>query len=193
MVLYSLILAAGFSSRMGTDKALLKIDGITVLDSIIAKIQPFSRKIIIVSGTNHQNLSAHLYGHPVDIIPNPNPEQGMFSSLKIGLKAGSDATHILIHLIDQPFIETFTYQKIVAAIDDQYQVIMPAIALKNRTGHPIIINKEIMQQIANAPHTLNLRKILHSLPAEAILRLPVDDIHILDNINTPGQLPQKSA
>jgi molybdopterin-guanine dinucleotide biosynthesis protein A len=52
-----LILAAGASSRMGTDKALLPWPAInttsdTLLSTAIATLKPFTREVIVVAGRN---------------------------------------------------------------------------------------------------------------------------------------------
>ncbi|MCF7912611.1 MAG: nucleotidyltransferase family protein [Candidatus Cloacimonetes bacterium] len=187
MALYSIILSAGKSSRMGSDKAFLQIEGKTWLDTIIEKIQPVSAGICLVSGSNHQKLQNHKYNFPVRIVHNTTPELGMFSSLKLAINTLNTASHALIHLIDHPLICPETYLKIVAALDDQHQIFMPALASEKRSGHPIIINRQVMDMIIAAPLSANLHDIIIALPVDKLKRIPVTDRHILDNINTPGQ------
>ena len=191
MNLTSIILAAGNSTRMGTDKALLQIEGIAVVDIIIGKLQEFSSKIIIVTGENHQNLQEHLFTQNVEFVNNSQPELGMFSSLKLALKADALSTYYLIHLIDQPFIALDTYQILVSAIDDHHQLFLPVLTSQNRTGHPLIISPQVGGRILNASVSDNLSIIIKSLPESIIKRIPVDDPNILDNINTPQQLHDK--
>ncbi|MDP8211447.1 MAG: nucleotidyltransferase family protein [Candidatus Stygibacter australis] len=191
MNLTSIILAAGNSTRMGTDKALLQIEGIAVVDIIIGKLQEFSSKIIIVTGENHQNLQEHLFTQNVEFVNNSQPELGMFSSLKLALKADALSTNYLIHLIDQPFIALDTYQILVSAIDDHHQLFLPVLTSQNRTGHPLIISPQVGGRILNASVSDNLSIIIKSLPESIIKRIPVDDPNILDNINTPQELKDK--
>ena len=191
MNLTSIILAAGNSTRMGTDKALLQIEGIAVVDIIIGKLQEFSSKIIIVTGENHQNLQEHLFTQNVEFVNNSQPELGMFSSLKLALKADALSTNYLIHLIDQPFIALDTYQILVSAIDDHHQLFLPVLTSQNRTGHPLIVSPQVGGRILKADVSENLRTIIQSLPENIIKRIPVNDPNILDNINTPEQLKDK--
>ena len=191
MTLTSIILAAGNSTRMGIDKALMKIEGIAVVDMIIDKLQEFSSKIIIVTGANHQNLEEHLLTQNVEFVNNPQPEQGMFSSLKLALKADALSAYYLIHLIDQPFIALDTYQTLVSAIDDHHQLFLPVLISQNRTGHPLIISPQVGGRILKAAVSENLSIIIKSLPESIIKRIPVNDPNILDNINTPEQLKDK--
>ena len=191
MNLTSIILAAGNSTRMGIDKALLQIEGIAVVDMIVGKLQEFSSKIIIVTGANHQNLQEHLLTQNVEFVNNPQPELGMFSSLKLALKADALSTYYLIHLIDQPFIALDTYQTLVSAIDDHHQLFLPVLMSQNRSGHPLIISPQVGGRILNASVNDNLSIIIKSLPESIIKRIPVDDPNILDNINTPQELKDK--
>lgn len=191
MDLTSIILAAGNSSRMGTDKALLQINGIAVVDMIIDKLQDFSSKIIIVTGENHQNLQDHLLTQNVEFVNNSQPDLGMFSSLKLAIKADALSAYYLIHLIDQPFIAPDTYQALVSAIDEHHQLFLPVLISQNRTGHPLIISPQVGGRILNAANSDNLSIIIKSLPESIIKRIPVDDPNILDNINTPQQLQNK--
>jgi len=191
MNITSIILAAGNSTRMGTDKALLQIEGIAVVDMIVGKLQEFSSKIIIVTGENHQNLEEHLFTQNVEFVNNPQPELGMFSSLKLALKADALSTYYLIHMIDQPFIALDTYQTLISAIDDQHQLFLPVLMSQNRTGHPLIISPQVGGRILNASVSDNLSIIIKSLPESIIKRIPVDDHNILDNINTPQELKDK--
>ena len=191
MLISSIILAAGYSSRMGSDKALLKIKGQSVLDIIIQKILPFSQNIIIVTGSNHQLIQALPFVHSVQIVHNPHPERGMFSSLQAAVNSTISTSHALIHLIDQPFIQPETYKILISALDDQHLVFMPNIAAQKRSGHPIIIAPQVIDLIKNAPIDDNLRNIIRNIPPAMIKRIPVTDLNVLDNINDPTQLKEK--
>jgi molybdenum cofactor cytidylyltransferase len=183
----SIVLAAGSSSRMGSDKALLKINGESVINIILSKISRLSDSIFIIRAPLHQIDIPAQTDCPVSLIYNPNPELGMFSSLKLGV-AAVKSSYALIHLIDQPFIKPQTYKILAQAIDNDHQVFIPALENQNRSGHPIIVSRLIMQKINAAQPEDNLHNLLLSLPPDLVLRIPVSDHAILDNINTPAQL-----
>src|SRR5437763_13732257 len=79
------ILAAGSSSRMGQDKALLPWGGGTFLSSAIEALQPFTELVIVVAGENEANLAPIVYADAAYLVRNPKPEDGQFSSLRVGL------------------------------------------------------------------------------------------------------------
>src|SRR5690242_8751336 len=79
------ILAAGDSSRMGSDKALLVCDGETFLSRAIRRFSILCDFVIVVAGKNAEVLRPIVYQNAGYLVSNPQPELGQFSSLKIGL------------------------------------------------------------------------------------------------------------
>jgi molybdenum cofactor cytidylyltransferase len=110
---YAVILAAGESTRMGRDKALLPWppaapgsapSGQTFLSAAIQALEPFSEKVIVVAGQNEGALAPTVYATGASLVANPEPERGQFSSLQVGLQEvlshGRDAA--MVTLVDRP-------------------------------------------------------------------------------------------
>src|SRR5579862_9662542 len=94
--LCAVILAAGESTRMGTDKALLSwppaaagssATGQTFLSAAIRAFKSFSEMVIVVAGKNESNVAPVAYASGASVVRNPAPERGQFSSLQTGLQA----------------------------------------------------------------------------------------------------------
>jgi molybdenum cofactor cytidylyltransferase len=111
--LYAVILAAGQSTRMGTDKALLPwppaasgsvSTGQTFLSAAIQALDLFSDKVIVVVGKNENNLAPIVYANGASLVRNPDPDRGQFSSLQVGLQEvlneGRDSA--MVTLVDRP-------------------------------------------------------------------------------------------
>src|SRR5581483_5361340 len=81
----AVILAAGESTRMGSDKALLPWRGSTFLGSIVEAFHPFSDYVIVVAGKNAPALQPIVDALGAFLVVNPHPELGQFSSLRVGL------------------------------------------------------------------------------------------------------------
>ena len=88
------ILAAGDSSRMGTDKALLpwppRVEGQapsneTFLSAAIRSLALSTDFVIIVAGKNEAGLAPVAFANGASIVTNPDPGRGQFSSLQVGL------------------------------------------------------------------------------------------------------------
>lgn len=201
------ILAAGESSRMGTDKALLpwppQVAGRPLSkDSFLsAAIRSFSLStdfVVVVAGKNDAALAPIAYAHAASIVVNPDPGRGQFSSLQVGLHEvlnhGRDAA--MITLVDHPPVSRATIQLLRDAFEvapANIWAVVPDHAGKH--GHPYLVGRELIEVFLQAPATANAREIEHRYQ-DRVRYLAVDDPFVALNINTPADyaalLVQKS-
>src|SRR5512146_314147 len=80
------ILAAGASTRMGRDKALLPWRGRTFLTAAIDLLCHETDFVVVVAGGNSMKLLPLISAAGASMVVNPDPERGQFSSLRIGLQ-----------------------------------------------------------------------------------------------------------
>lgn len=103
----AVILAGGKSSRMGQDKAFLKIGNRTIVEYQLQRLSPLFEELLL--STNLPEKFAHLGLETVqDFIPDRGPLVGIYSSL---LKARY--SHLFAIACDMPFISPglITYMK----------------------------------------------------------------------------------
>ncbi|VEF46401.1 formate dehydrogenase family accessory protein FdhD [Bacillus freudenreichii] len=95
----TIILAGGRSSRMGQNKALMKIGGTRVIDRIAAEFQPISEKIIVIANdpTQYKHLDAVIH-EDEPVFKGEGPLAGIFT----GLKAAGDGPCLVV-ACDMPF------------------------------------------------------------------------------------------
>ena len=88
------ILAAGESSRMGSDKALLPwppvasgipFSGATFVSGAVRALSPFTDQVVVVVGNNEAMVAPAVYSAGGSVVRNPTPELGQFSSLRVGM------------------------------------------------------------------------------------------------------------
>lgn len=189
-----LILAAGDSTRMGRDKALLPWRGRTFLAAAIESLAPYTELVIVVGGKNSESLKPILYPEPgVYLAENPNPELGQFSSLQIGLgevlNRGRDAA--IVTLVDRPPAQPATVEKLRDRFLEVCQLGWWAVVpeVNGHHGHPIVIGREMIEAFLKAPASSTAREIEHSRQ-QAIDYLPVNDPAVTANINTPEEYEQ---
>jgi molybdenum cofactor cytidylyltransferase len=83
----AVILAAGYSSRIGSNKMILSIDEKPMLCHVVEAFYPLCHKIHVVSGHYHADIVALLSQYEkVHIIYNNDYHLGMFSSLLCGIE-----------------------------------------------------------------------------------------------------------
>jgi len=187
-----LILAAGSSSRMGRDKALLPwppgaSGGESFLSAAIRSLDPFTEMVIVVVGANEPTLAPVIYARGASLVRNPQPELGQFSSLRVGLQEvlnrGRDAA--IITLVDRPPASVATLQTLTATFassTDESWAVVPE--LRGKHGHPYLVSREMIEAFLKAPASGNAREVEHQ-NQQHITYLTVDDSAVTLNVNTP--------
>ena len=196
--LYAVILAAGQSTRMGTDKALLPwppaasgsaSTGQTFLSAAIQALDLFSDKVIVVVGKNENNLAPIVYANGASLVRNPDPDRGQFSSLQVGLQEvlneGRDSA--MVTLVDRPPANAATLKKLYSAFTDAPSDVWAVIPEFNgKHGHPYLVAREMIEAFLKAAPSANARDIEHqNLPH--IAYVAVDDPLVTLNVDTPEE------
>jgi molybdenum cofactor cytidylyltransferase len=196
--LYAVILAAGESTRMGTDKALLPWppaapgsppSGQTFLSAAIKALYPFSDKVIVVVGKNESNLTPVIYANGASLVRNPDPERGQFSSLQVGLQEvlndGRDAA--MITLVDRPPANAVTLKTLRSAFTEAPNEIWAVVPEHDgKHGHPFLVSREMIAAFLKAPATASARDIEHQ-NLRNVTYVVVDDPLITMNVDTPQE------
>lgn len=190
------ILAAGDSSRMGVDKALLpwppQVAGLlpskeNFLSAAIQSLTLSTDFILIVAGKNEAALAPIAYANGASVVTNPDPDQGQFSSLQVGLhevlNRGRDAA--VITLVDRPPVSTATIQLLRDAFESAPQNIWAVVPeFSGKHGHPYLLGRELIEVFLQAPPTASARDVEHRYQ-DRIRYVAVSDPFVALNINTP--------
>lgn len=101
-----ILLAAGTSSRMGSNKLLFELDGESVLRGAARRaLAGGVFPLLVVLGHQAERVRQELEGLPCQTVINPSYEQGINSSLKTGVAALPDGTQAaMVMLSDMPFV-----------------------------------------------------------------------------------------
>ena len=199
--LCGLILAAGFSSRMGTDKALLRwppanTKGTTLLSCAIAAFTPLTQHIVVVAGKNADNLAPAIATAGASIAVNPEPERGQFSSLQIGLREllAHRCDAAMITLVDCPPLSATSLQLLCDAFDRALAQGMWAVTpeYSGRHGHPLLAARPLIDAFLAAPITSTAREVKR-VHAQHLTSIPVSDPWLTADLNTPDEYAAVSA
>jgi len=189
-----LVLAAGLSRRMGTNKLLLPFKERTVLAQIIAVLQASALDdIIIVIGHERDKIETASRRQITQrgglrFVHNPNYASGdMLSSIQAGLAAmQDDCSAALIVLGDQPQIERRVVEQVIAAHEPD-TVIIPSF--NRHGGHPILIDRACWPDILALPFGASLRDVWRAHPGW-LRYIDVDTETILRDMDTPDDYRQ---
>jgi molybdenum cofactor cytidylyltransferase len=190
------ILAAGDSSRMGRDKALLAwpppvagqaASSDTFLSAAIRSLGSACEFVLVVVGKNEASLAPVIYAQGASLVVNPDPSRGQFSSLQTGLHEvlnhGRDAA--MVTLVDRPPAREATILELREAFESADQKIWAVVPeFSGKHGHPYLVGREMIETFLRVPATSVARDIEHQ-QQEHIRYVPVDDPLVALNINTP--------
>jgi molybdenum cofactor cytidylyltransferase len=202
--LCGLILAAGESSRMGSDKALLPWPppGVTsnskqtLLSASIHKLQPCTRAVVVVAGKNSEAIALIVKEHGAYLVRNPAPERGQFSSLQVGLREvlARDCHAAMITPVDCPPLSAASLQLLCASFQGAMARGLWAVAPENsgKHGHPLLVSRQLIDAFLAAPVSSNARAVLHA-HCGCIEYVPVPESLAKSGMNTPEEYVARAA
>jgi molybdenum cofactor cytidylyltransferase len=202
--LCGVILAAGESSRMKRDKALLpwppqagdQNSRDTFLSAAIRMLASRVEIVLVVAGKNADELAPMVYAQGGSLVVNPDPTRGQFSSLQTGLHRvlglGRDAA--MITLVDRPPVSPQTTAVLQAAFERAVEQWKWAVVpeYQGKHGHPIVAGREMIEVFLTAPASSSARDLQHAHQAK-IEYVLVDDPLTVMNIDTPEQYAALAA
>jgi molybdenum cofactor cytidylyltransferase len=144
-----LILAAGESSRMGTDKATLTYRGRTFLEANVQTLREINiERIVVVLGHHAQEIQRQIKLEAAQVVINPDYRSGQTSSLQAGLRSliADDLEAVLLCLVDHPAVSAETVRRLVATFRHSgAPVVIPTY--QGRRGHPVLIGRKVFEDL----------------------------------------------
>ncbi len=187
MKITGIILAGGKSSRMGTNKALLTIEGKTVIERIVDQLDQIVDEIIVV--TNHF--------HDYEFLQLPMVEDkwkgmGPLAGIEAGLNASTTERNLVV-ACDMPFI-SIDLGKYLLTLLDQYQAAVPEISGQL---HPLFAayRKDVLEAVSKSlnENQLRIRQLLQTIHVKIIkselldsLAISTEEIYFF-NMNHPNE------
>jgi len=197
--LCGVILAAGESSRMGRDKALLPWPpvpqgavggGNTLLSASIQSLKPFTHAVVVVAGRNAEAIASIVSANGATMVRNPAPERGQFSSMQVGLQEvlARGYSAAMITLVDCPPLSAASLELLSSSFHQALAAGKWAVAPENsgKHGHPLLAGRELIDAFLIAPATQNARAIKHA-HAQSIEYIAVADSLLSIDVNTPEE------
>jgi len=179
--LTAIILAAGYSSRMGAFKPLLPFGETTVLERAIALFRSADiHDIRVVIGHRSSDLLPLLDRLKVQPLPNGRYQEGMFSSVltaATSLETGSGAFFLLP--VDIPLVRRKTVELMVRLYEDAKKgILFPAF--RGTRGHPPLISNTYRESILSWHGSGGLKELLMQYESDSIAVETEDEGVLLD-------------
>jgi CTP:molybdopterin cytidylyltransferase MocA len=179
------ILAAGFSERMGREKfALMFDDTHSFLEKISETYAAFGcNEIIVVLSRKGMALKDTLglkLSDRVTFVENKHPEKERFYSLQNGLRALKQSEYVFIQHIDNPFVEPELLKRLFEMCEEGIYVVP---SYMGKGGHPVLVSLKIVEAIVK--HSDVQVKLNEFLKEFTRLKIETESCSILYNINDP--------
>ncbi len=200
----AIILAAGSSSRFGQPKQLLHYHGKPFI-RVVAEValQAELDPIVVVTGAEHDKISAVLADLPVNVVQNPNWADGQSSSIQVGIEnlapsaltpyrvqAGispkfsefrGEVGSTLFLLADQPQV---TPTVIRALVEEHVRTLHPVIApmVEDRRANPVLFDRVTFKALTELEGDIGGRGIFSKFPPKYI---HWNDSGLLLDVDTP--------
>ena len=185
----ALVLAAGTSSRMGSNKLLADVNGVPMIAQTVKRISASAvASVTVVTGHQADEINEALHDLKIRTLHNPNFADGLATSLRVGVAALQESCDaILVCLGDMPLIEPRDIDRMIAAFNptEQRSIVVPVH--ERRFGNPILWGAEHFAALLACEGDRGARGLLENLKDEAV-EIPIENPGVVLDADTPEAL-----
>jgi molybdenum cofactor cytidylyltransferase len=195
-----LILAAGESTRMGRDKALLLYRGRTFLETIVARLNAAGvKRVAVVLGHHAESIQQTLNLAEAKVVINRDYRLGQTSSLQVGLAAlekfsaqrGEPLEAVVLCLVDHPAFEPATLSALLETFArTAAPVVIPTLG--GRRGHPVLIARSLFGPLLALGEGMGANTVIRACGDRTEL-VEVRDAGILVDVDDPATYRELEA
>ena len=186
----AMVLAAGRSRRMGTQKLLLPVRGEPMIARVVDELLLGGvDRVFVVTGKASQPILDALAARPVHFVTNPHAEDEMLRSVRCGLTAMPEQTAAaMVALGDQPGITEDVVAELVRCFGTSGRgitgrgIVVPTY--RGKRGHPLLFAMHYRDEILTQHDGRGLRGLLDAHPQD-VFELEVATSAVLEDVDTP--------
>jgi molybdenum cofactor cytidylyltransferase len=186
----AVVLAAGASRRMGqANKLTIPVGGTPMVASVVDALRDSGvKRVLVVTGHAQEEILAALGDRDVEIVHNPDHEEGMGASVRTGVSAvGDEVDGLLIALGDMPWVGTDVIGRLLNAFspDGDLSIYIPMFGRKR--GNPVLWGSRHFPELRQLTGDVGGKALFHR-HAEAICYVDVESAAVNIDIDTPEAL-----
>ncbi len=185
----AIVLAAGKSTRMGSNKMLATFRGVPMIRATVQNaIASSVDEIVVVTGHENTAVENALEGLGARLVHNPDYAEGLATSLKAGVSSIT-ADAAVICLGDMPLVAASTIDRLIAAFNptENRSIVVPTH--KGQFGNPVLWGAEHFARLMSLEGDRGARNLIDQLKAEAV-EIETADSAVLRDADTPAALEQ---
>jgi molybdenum cofactor cytidylyltransferase len=181
------VLAAGLSRRMGeANKLLLEVEGGPMVARCVdAVLGSAARPVVVVTGHEQARVRAALAGRELIFVHNPEPAQGLATSLRTGIAAlGDELAGAVVCLGDMPWVHAGQIEALLAAFaaSDERSICVPTF--DGKRGNPVLWPARYFAEIRALTGDSGARSLL-AAHADEVCYVPVSNPGVTLDVDTP--------
>jgi molybdenum cofactor cytidylyltransferase len=161
------ILAAGRASRMGREKLLLRLGEKPVIRHVAETVcggglSDISEVVVVANPRNEDSIRAVLGDLPLRIVCNSSYEQGLGTSIAMGVVAARpDSSALILVQGDQPFVNADLLQRLINEWRE-YQTAYVASSYDEITTTPVLFSRSLFAEMAALQGDVGARSVLRN-------------------------------
>jgi molybdenum cofactor cytidylyltransferase len=184
--IFGILLAAGSSSRFGSNKLLSRLpDGRTVAAAAARSFIQVLPETLAVVRPGDEALAQLLQGLGLRVVVNPDAETGLGSSLATGVRATAQAGGWVVGLADMPWISAVTIASVADRLRDGASAAAPVY--QGQRGHPVGFGSRWRESLGALTGDQGGRDLLASEPG-GLVQIETSDAGVVRDVDVPDDL-----
>jgi molybdenum cofactor cytidylyltransferase len=163
------VLAAGFSTRLGSSKALARVRGRSLLDRTLEVLAPFATRSIVVvipPGAGRYRIGRRV--HRPTFVVNSRRAQGLSSSVCRAITYARYSCAVLLLPVDLVELERRDIAKLISRWRGARRRVA-ARSLRSQAATPLILPRWLYRQALGISGDHGLRDLVRTLPSPHVL------------------------
>jgi molybdenum cofactor cytidylyltransferase len=182
-----IVLAAGFSTRLGRPKALARVHGVTLLRKTLGLLAPFatSSKIIVVIPPAAGRYKIGSYAHLVTFVANSQRASGLSSSVRLGMHRARQSAGVLLLPVDLVDLARRDIARLIARWRGARRRVV-ARRVQDEPGGPLILPRWLYARAGDLRGDQGLREMVRRLPKDSVSLVLLPSAEL--DVDTPRDL-----
>ena len=173
----AIVMASGFSKRMGLNKLLMKYNDKFLIEYTLEKISQcdFVEKIIVTQYEEIEKLTDNF-----KVVINENAHKGQSESIKLGVKSSEKCDGYMFFVADQPLINQKDIEKLIRVFRENKDfIVIPKY--KEKRGNPVIYPSLYKEEILRLEGDKGGKSIIKSSNKIKYVEVEEDTLFDIDN------------
>jgi molybdenum cofactor cytidylyltransferase len=171
------------------NKLLAEIDGVPMVSRVVdAALASAAESVLVVTGHEPERVAETLGARAVRTVHNPDFEQGLSTSLKVGLAAlPAETDGAVVLLGDMPRVTAEHIDRLLAAFDPLEGRAICVPTYDGKRGNPVLFSAEFFAEMRGVAGDVGARHLIGQ-HEDQVAEVAMEDDAIFLDIDTPEAL-----